>query len=105
MAIVILLCLGYGNLTIRDEESAMSDRFAGQPRGQTLDGAREIAQHIWGDPERWRSVYQLDREAFGLVSLSGRVVGFSRWIDQALERRVGKKRRRRRSAETLAATT
>jgi hypothetical protein len=84
----------------------MSDRFAGQPRGQTLDGAREIAQHIWGDPERWRTVYQLDRGAFGLVSLGGKVVGFSNWIDQALERRVGKKRRRRpRSAETLAATT
>jgi hypothetical protein len=54
----------------------MPDRFAGQPRGQTLNGTREIAQHIWGNPGRWRSVYQLDREAFGLVSLGGRVVGF-----------------------------
>jgi hypothetical protein len=73
----------------------MPDRFAGQPRGKTLDGTREIAAHIWGDPERWRSVYQLDREAFGLVSLGGKIVGFSNWIDLALERRVGKKRRRR----------
>jgi hypothetical protein len=84
----------------------MPDRFAGQPRGQTLNGTREIAQHIWGNPGRWRSVYQLDREAFGLVSLGGRVVGFSNWVDLALERRVGKKRRRRpRPAETIAATT
>jgi len=83
----------------------MPDRFAGQPRGKTLDGTREIAAHIWGDPERWRSVYQLDREAFGLVTLGGQIVGFSNWVDLALERRVGGKRRRLARAEAAAAAT
>jgi len=84
----------------------MSERIAaGQPRGKPLTGARRIAGYMWDDEEQWRSVYSLDREEFGLIDLNGKITGFTGWIDAALERRVGKKRRRRqRHAEVVVAT-
>jgi hypothetical protein len=61
---------------------------------------------LLGDEEQWRSIYSLPREEFGLIDLNGKLTGFTGWIDHAVTSRVGKKRRRRpRSAETLAATT
>ena len=79
----------------------MSDsRFAGVARGRALPGARQIAQHIWGDEYRWRSVFQLPRDEYGLVILAGRVTGFTGWIDHALavNATTGRKRRRKPAA-------
>jgi hypothetical protein len=74
----------------------MAYRFAERPRGKTLPGAREIASYIWNNPERWRSVYRLNREEYGLVELGGQLVGFTGWIDFALAAGAGKRRRSRR---------
>ena len=73
----------------------MSNRFAGQPRGRTLFGARAIAEYIWGDPGMERSAYDLPREEYGLQEINGRVTGFTDWIDLALAAHVGKRRTRR----------
>ncbi len=73
----------------------MSDRFADQPRGRALPGAKAIARYIWDDEERWRSVYSLSRDEYGLMELNGKVTGFTGWIDFALASRVGRKRVRR----------
>jgi hypothetical protein len=75
-------------------EATMSDRFAGQPRGRALPGAKAIARYIWDDEEQWRSVYSLPRDEYGLMELNGKVTGFTSWIDFALASRVGKRRRR-----------
>ncbi len=83
----------------------MSDRFTGQPRGRALSGAKEIAGYIWNDPELSRSVYGLDRDEYGIVDLAGKLTGFTGWIDVALARRVGKRRRRARHVEAEAAAT
>jgi hypothetical protein len=78
----------------------MSDRFVGQPRGRALAGARAIAAYIWDDEEQWRSVYSLPRHEYGLMELSGKVTGFTGWIDLALASRVGRKRRRAQAGIT-----
>jgi hypothetical protein len=67
------------------------------PRGRTLTGAREVAGYVWDDEEKWRSVYLLPRDEFGLIELNGKITGFSGWIDAALaaRARTGKKRRYR----------
>lgn len=73
----------------------MSDRFAGQPRGQMLRGAQEIAGYLLGDPEKWRSVYGLPRQDFGIIELNGQLTAFTNWIDIGLAARIGKRRSRR----------
>jgi hypothetical protein len=60
-------------------------RFAGIPRGRALPGPREIANHIWGDANRWRTVHRLDRERFGLLIIANKITGFAGWIDHAIE--------------------
>jgi hypothetical protein len=78
-----------------------------EPRGRPIKGARNLSLYINGSEDEWRSVYGLDREEFGLIELNGQLCGFSNWIDNALRRRVGKRRQRRNSAKisTTEATT
>jgi hypothetical protein len=80
----------------------MADRFAGQPRGRMLRGAQEIAAYLLSDPEKWRSVYGLPRDEYGILELNGQLTAFTNWIDIALAARVGK-RRTRRQRRALAA--
>jgi len=63
--------------------------FTGIPRGRTLAGCRAIAAYLWGDAKRWRSIYRLDRNEYGLVEVCGRLTAFTGWIDAALERKAG----------------
>jgi hypothetical protein len=81
---------------------AMPNRFAGVPRGKPLQGPRAIAGCIWGDEGRWRSVYLLDRDAYGIKLVAGELLGFENWIQVGLAAETGR-RRRRQSAETAAA--
>ena len=85
------------------------NRFAGIPRGKPLPGSEAIAQYIWSDKERWRSALRLPRAEFGLTIVCGELLGYSGYVDHALALRAdaggGKRRRRLRPAETLAATT
>ncbi len=58
------------------------------PRGKLLDGADELAGYIYEDPGRKEFVYALPRDEFGLQILSGKLIGFSGWIDAALAARA-----------------
>jgi hypothetical protein len=69
-------------------------------RGRAVSGARPLAAYIFNDEEKWRSVYALPREEFGLIELAGRLTGFTGWIDRALAARAkAGKRRKRRTTE------
>ena len=67
-------------------------------RGRAIRGATNLARYIFDDESRRGAVYQLPRDEFGLMILSGEIVGFTKWIDAALTARAaaGKKRRRQR---------
>jgi hypothetical protein len=80
----------------------MPNRFAGVPRGKPLLGPRAIARHIWGDKRRWRSVYRLDRDAYGIKLVAGELLGFENWIQVGLAAETGR-RCRRKPTETAAA--
>ena len=73
----------------------MTNRFAGVPRGRPLRGPRAIAGWIWGDEERWRSVYGLDRDTYGIKLVAGELLGFENWIEVGLAAESGRKRRRK----------
>jgi hypothetical protein len=77
--------------------------FSNVPRGQPLRGARAIAEAIFGD-ERRSSIYRIDREAFGIVMLSGQLIAYEGWIAAALAERAasGERRRHRRSQSNAA---
>ncbi len=63
--------------------------FAKTPRGRPLVGPREIARHLWGSPEKWRSVYRLPRDDYGIVLLPGGLTAYEGWLDAALARIAG----------------
>ena len=74
----------------------MSDRrFVDMPRGRALQGPREIADFIWGDKRRWRSVYGLDRDAYGIKLVAGELLGFENWIDAGLAAETSRRHRRK----------
>ena len=54
------------------------------PRGKPPTAPIELAGYIYEDPGRKESVYALPRDEFGLQILSGKLIGFSGWIDAAL---------------------
>jgi hypothetical protein len=70
-------------------------QFADVPRGKPLQGPREIADYIWGDRRKWRSVYQLDRDAFGIKMVAGQLLGFEKWIEAGLRAAETSRRRRK----------
>jgi hypothetical protein len=63
-----------------------------------LNGPQEIAEHIWGDREKWRSVYRLPRKDFGIVLIAGQLTAYSGWVTAALARAAGGKRPRKAGA-------
>jgi hypothetical protein len=74
---------------------AMSENvtlFAKTPRGRPLVGPRAIARHIWDNPEKWRSVYRLDRHTYGIVVLPGGLTAYEGCLDAALARAAGGER-------------
>jgi hypothetical protein len=72
------------------------------PRGKPLNGSREIANYIFGDPDKSEIVCALPREEYGLVKIGRELIGFTGWIDVALaaRARAGTNRRRRERAST-----
>ena len=68
--------------------------FLKAPRGRPLVGPRAIAEHIWGDSEKWRSVYRLPRETYGIVLLPGGLTAFAGWVDAALAQNACRPARR-----------
>jgi len=76
--------------------------LTGVPRGETLSGTRAIAEHLWGNPERWRSVYRLPRREYGIVMLAGDLTAFTGWLNAALAHDAGRKRPRRSPGKKAA---
>jgi hypothetical protein len=76
-----------------------------EPRGRAIHGAKALARYIYSDESRWRAVYGLPREEFGLIELSGMLTGFENWVDAAiLARAKAGKRRQARKIPTEAIT-
>jgi hypothetical protein len=84
----------------RSVQPPATDWLLEVPRGKPLVGPRAIAQFIWDDPERVRTVHRLPRAEFGLLYLSGELLGFEGWVNAALARLAG--RRRPRKLEPIA---
>ena len=82
----------------------MSNRFAGVPRGKPLQGPGAIAGCIWGDEGRWRSVYLLNRDAYGIKLVAGELRCFENWIQVGLAAEASRRRRRKLAKSAAAAT-
>jgi len=83
----------------------MADRFAGVPRGKPLRGPKAIARTIWEDESRWRSVYLLDRDAYGIKLVAGELLGFENWIQVALAADTNRRRSRKPTKNLAAGVT
>jgi hypothetical protein len=81
------------------------DRFADMPRGKPLQGTRAIAGHIWGDESRWRSVYLLNRDAYGIKLVAGELLGFENWIQAGLAAETSRRRRRKSAGAAVTANS
>jgi hypothetical protein len=76
-----------------------------EPRGRAIPGAKALARYIYNDEKKWRSVYGLPREEFGLIDLNGSLTGFENWINGALLARARAGKRRQRGNSPNISTT
>jgi hypothetical protein len=78
--------------------------FANIPRGEPVEGASALAEYFFGDKRKQRRIYGMDLAAYGIVNLSGHLIGWTGWMGAGLaaKAKLGERRRHRRSQGTVA---
>lgn len=78
--------------------------FANIPRGEPVEGASALAEHLFRDKKKQRRIYEMDLAPYGIMNLSGRLIGWTGWINAGLaaKAKLGERQRRHRRDQDAA---